>query len=161
MVANPFRRTRNDRLRRVGEDGVLSPSRRDEVFSSADSYSPDQHKHLQTFEKSNESRNIIHKELQQHYLFQSVTDLDLERMVACMKPASYVSGDVIIKEGDVGDCFYVMESGRVSATVEGKGEVCKYGSNGCFGELALVFNAPRAATLVACEDVQAWSLDIA
>lgn len=160
-VANPFRRTRNDRLRRTREDGIVSPTRREEVFSSAESYSPDQQKNLQTYEKREESKVIIRNELRQHYLFQSVSELDLERMVACMKPANYFPNDIIIQEGDVGECFYVMESGRVSASVEGKGEVCTYGPNGCFGELALVFNAPRAATLTACEDVAAWSLDIA
>lgn len=157
-IANPFRRTRNDRLRRTREEGVASPSRREQVFSSAESYSPDQQKHLQSFEKSAESKAIIRKELQQHYLFQSVAELDLERMVACMKPANYHANDIIIKEGDVGECFYVLESGRVSASVEGKGEVCVYGPNGCFGELALVFNAPRAATLIACDDSGTSSL---
>jgi cAMP-dependent protein kinase regulator len=46
------------------------------------------------------------------------------------------------------------------ASVFGVGEVAKYTSGGCFGELALIYNSPRAASVIAHETVHAWVLDL-
>lgn len=55
--------------------------------------------------------------------------------------------DVIIKQGDVGDFFYVLDTGATRIEVNGK-KVAEVGTGGSFGELALMYNAPRAATVV-------------
>ena len=67
-------------------------------------------------------------------------------LVGAMKPFEKKTGDVVIKEGDPGDYFYVVESGTYSAHVKGK-EVKKYASGTFFGELALAYNKPRAASV--------------
>lgn len=73
------------------------------------------------------------------------------------------AGDRIIKQGDIGDAFYLLESGSVNVFLEKQGEesrkVHSYGSGDAFGELALMYNAPRAATCVASEDCKLWALD--
>lgn len=73
------------------------------------------------------------------------------------------AGDRIIKQGDIGDEFYLLESGSVNVFLEKHGEearkVHSYGSGDAFGELALMYNAPRAATCVASEDCKLWALD--
>jgi cAMP-dependent protein kinase regulator len=73
------------------------------------------------------------------------------------------AGDRIIKQGDIGDEFYLLESGSVNVFLEKQGEesrkVHSYGSGDAFGELALMYNAPRAATCVASEDCKLWALD--
>ena len=73
------------------------------------------------------------------------------------------AGELIIKQGDIGDVFYLLESGSVNVFLEKRGEerkkVHSYGSGDAFGELALMYNAPRAATCIASEDCKLWSLD--
>jgi cAMP-dependent protein kinase regulator len=73
------------------------------------------------------------------------------------------AGELIIKQGAIGDVFYLLESGSVNVFVEKRGEESKrvysYGSGDAFGELALMYNAPRAATCIASEDCKLWSLD--
>lgn len=73
------------------------------------------------------------------------------------------AGEQIIKQGDIGDEFYLLESGSVNVFLEKQGEesrkVHSYGSGDAFGELALMYNAPRAATCVASEDCKLWTLD--
>lgn len=71
------------------------------------------------------------------------------------------SGDVIIRQHDEGDFFYIVELGKFEATQEGGTKVLKqYGPGGYFGELALLRNAPRAATVIClADDSMLWALD--
>ena len=73
-----------------------------------------------------------------------------------MQKVKFAAGDVIIKQGDEGDRFYVLESGTCDITVKGKGSVMKASRGVAFGELALLFNQPRAATVTAESDVVVW-----
>jgi cAMP-dependent protein kinase regulator len=74
------------------------------------------------------------------------------------------AGDTIIKEGDQGDCMYVLEQGTLNCTkiFAGKTEptfLKEYQPGEGFGELALLYNAPRAATITAKTDYTIWKLD--
>jgi cAMP-dependent protein kinase regulator len=74
------------------------------------------------------------------------------------------AGDTIIKEGDQGDCMYVLEQGTLNCTkiFSGKTEptfLKEYQPGEGFGELALLYNAPRAATITAKTDYTIWKLD--
>ena len=66
-------------------------------------------------------------------------------------------GDVIIKEGDPGDCFYILEEGTCEIYISDRkeGEI----NTGYFGDLSLMYNCPRAATVIAKTDCILWSLD--
>merc|ERR1719337_317460 len=66
---------------------------------------------------------------------------------------------LIIKQGDKGDNFYILDEGECDISIEGKGVVMTATKGIAFGELALLHNAPRAATVVAEEAVEAFELD--
>ena len=135
-------------------------NRRDEVFSNPDNFTPDSKFQLDYFAKSEESKTIIRRSLQQHYLFENLGKDDMEKMVNCMKSVIYQPNAIIINEGDVGDQFFLIESGEAIASVIGVGDVAKYGVGGCFGELALIYNSPRAASVIAKSIVKTWIIDI-
>ena len=70
----------------------------------------------------------------------------------------------IIKQGDLGDFWYVVDSGSFQALKKSDGEaeaakVKSYGVGDSFGELALMFNQRRAASVVAMEDSVVWAVD--
>ena len=65
----------------------------------------------------------------------------------------------MIRQGDVGDFFYVLDTGHCDIHVEGVGKVMDVGPGGSFGELALMYDAPRAATVTATEPSTTWALD--
>ena len=71
-----------------------------------------------------------------------------EHLAAELKPATYQPGDVIIQEGEPGDRFYLIESGRARATADGR-HLAELGPAGWFGEIALLRPAPRTATITA------------
>uniref|UniRef100_H3BC46 cAMP-dependent protein kinase type II-alpha regulatory subunit n=1 Tax=Latimeria chalumnae TaxID=7897 RepID=H3BC46_LATCH len=68
----------------------------------------------------------------------------------------------VIDQGDDGDNFYVIESGLFNIFVTRNGQqrlVGRYNNRGSFGELALMYNTPRAATIVATTEGSLWGLD--
>ena len=78
-------------------------------------------------------------------------------------PLTKQAGDDIIVQGDIGDVFYLIESGDVDVYVAKKGEesvkVHRYKPWDAFGELAIMYNAPRAATCRAASECKIWALD--
>jgi CRP-like cAMP-binding protein len=70
----------------------------------------------------------------------------------------------VIKQGENGDHFYVVQSGTLDIYVRGKdGENSKIGNSlgagSGFGELALMYNTPRAATIKTVTECVLWEID--
>lgn len=63
-------------------------------------------------------------------------------------PENHAAGETIFREGDKGDCMYVVKEGEVELHVHGK-VVEVVGVDGFFGEMALIEDEPRTATAVA------------
>ena len=82
----------------------------------------------------------------------------LEQVAGDLAEVSYADGEPIIREGEAGDRFYILASGRTSVTSGGetRGEL---GPGDSFGEIALVRNVPRTASVVAIGAVEAFALD--
>ena len=81
-----------------------------------------------------------------------------------LKVAYFNQGDYVIREGEIGDVFYIIEEGEAVATktVEpGKPavEVKKYLRGDYFGELALIRGEPRAANISAVTNLKLITLD--
>ena len=60
--------------------------------------------------------------------------------------------NIVFNQGDVGSWWYVIFRGSVTVDIAGKGTVCTLKEGEEFGKLALVNNAPRAATIITAED---------
>jgi predicted MFS family arabinose efflux permease len=90
-------------------------------------------------------------------IFSPLPRPSLERLASQLQPVVVAAGITVIRQGDPGDRFYVVESGRLRVTVDGAstGELSPGGS---FGEIALLRNVPRTATVVAKTDARLWAL---
>ena len=77
----------------------------------------------------------------------------LEQLAASASLMQATSGEPIIVEGDPGDAFYVIESGTVEVT-QGGTVVSRSGAGESFGEIALVRDVPRTATVRALGPVE-------
>ena len=72
------------------------------------------------------------------------------------------AGEKVIQEGDEGDVLYVVDRGQLdcSKIIGGESTYLKtYQPGEAFGELALLYNAPRAASIVAKTDSILYALD--
>jgi hypothetical protein len=82
----------------------------------------------------------------------------LEQVAGDLSEVSYADGEPIIREGEVGNRFYILASGRTSVTSAGE-ERPELGPGDSFGEIALVRNVPRTASVVAIGPVDVFALD--
>eukprot|EP00736_Rhodelphis_marinus_P000174 Rmarinus@m.19539 len=115
-------------------------------------------KSMKSVPKSDDSRRAIEASMKEHFLFAGMKTEYLHRAVDVMFPVDVQSGDVVIKQGDKGDNFYVVESGSFEVLVDGN-QVLTYDNKGSFGDLALMYNAPRAATVRALTEAKLWAID--
>ena len=134
---------------------------------SAESMDPtkmkEQMKNLTVIEKSpeiySELMNVVAKSTM-------LKMLDEEQKNSIVKafagPIDKPAGENIIVQGENGETFYLLQSGSVDVYIK-KGDdeikVHSYKPGDSFGELAIMYNAPRAATCRASEDCVIWSLD--
>jgi CRP-like cAMP-binding protein len=77
----------------------------------------------------------------------------LERLARGVRTATISSGSTVITEGEHGEDFYVIASGRAAVTMGGE-HVRDLGPGDFFGELALLRDVPRTATVQATTDLE-------
>ena len=113
-------------------------------------------------EKTQEQIQRIKSMIIHSFIFGNLESKDMEIVINAMEEKKYKSGDIIIKQGENGDILYCIEEGECECYKKIENEeklVKKYQSGDSFGELALLYNSPRAATVKAITDVITWCLD--
>jgi len=80
-----------------------------------------------------------------------------ELLTTELRPQEFESGSVVMREGDPGEEFHVIASGSASVTVRGEPRP-PLGSGDCFGEIALLRDIPRTATIIAAEPLHTYAL---
>ncbi len=113
---------------------------------------------FQNIPKSEESKAIISDALGDHFLFNGLSPEAKEQLINAMAKANCVTGTQIIKQGKKGDLFFVLESGTVDVIVDKK-RVGEIKAPAAFGELALMYQSPRAATILSTTDCVLWKVD--
>lgn len=103
----------------------------------------------------------ISSAIEGNILFTSLGAGEVKEMINAMEPVEFPKGHVVIQQGDIGNAFYAVESGTFDIMIGDKC-VAKFGEgtpNMSFGELALLYNSPRAATVVATSPCKLWTVD--
>lgn len=101
-----------------------------------------------------------HLELvRKHHLFDGLSDRDIERLNLGSVKRSVKAGEVLIREGERGEDLYIIESGTVEVVRRGgwgdrEHRIATLSAGETFGELALLDNGPRSATVRAIEDCE-------
>jgi MFS family permease len=91
-------------------------------------------------------------------IFAPLDAATLEGLARCLDPLEVAAGAPVVQEGEPGDLFYVVADGELDVTVGGE-QVGLLGRGDCFGEIALLRNVPRTATVTARTDVLLDALD--
>lgn len=107
-------------------------------------------------EKNKKSTALIKSAIMNSWnLMKELEFTQMNAIVQYMYPRSWNTGTLIIKQGEEGECMYVIEEGEVEVIRGGKSiSVLKCGQ--IFGELALIYNCTRTATIKAKTDCKLW-----
>jgi cAMP-dependent protein kinase regulator len=104
---------------------------------------------------SSQKKKERHLQLLESVPVLATMDIDeLHKICDAIKEQHFADGELIVKEGDLGDTFFIVESGTAAA------QNITYGPGDYFGELSLIRNEPRVSSIVAYNgDVTVLSLD--
>ena len=102
--------------------------------------------------------------IEKAFMFSGLDDAEKKIVVDAMAEHNAITGEVVIKEGDEGDSLYVVGSGTLTCSKVFKGQSAPtklkvYQPGEAFGELALLYNAPRAATITSDGECVLYALD--
>lgn len=126
------------------------------------------------FEKSADAQAKIRDALQSNEKMATLgigrfNDAQMDEMVMAFEQKTIVMDQDVITQGEEGDCLYIIDEGNVDIFVARPGDdgklgvaskVANWGPGALFGELALMYDAPRAATVkCASESARVWSID--
>lgn len=125
--------------------------------------------------KSETVKKIIYDAIKDNILFRACSEEELLSLVDAFESADFNEGDVVIKQGDDGEHFYVVEEGTLDISLIRGGSNDPLSTNkhsnrevqigvpyvpgSAFGELALMYGSPRAATIRAKEQCKLWCID--
>ena len=114
--------------------------------------------------KSDQVRCFLIQSVSKNVLFKNLDEKQIHSIVDDMFRLEIPAETVVIRQGDTGDYFYAVESGLFDIFVS-RGGAPPVNVNDpkvpgkCFGELALLYNAPRNATVVAKETSVLWAVE--
>ncbi|CAN0495965.1 unnamed protein product, partial [Ectocarpus sp. 8 AP-2014] len=116
--------------------------------------------------KSAEERACILQAIKTNFLFEHTTDKQNKVLVDAMRKRKVKAGEWVIRQGDKGDCFFIIDKGtfevRVNPNPGTTGVITDEkdaGDKPCFGHLALMYSKPRSASVFAKTNGSLWELD--
>ncbi|XXH03805.1 choline phosphate cytidylyltransferase [Hypoxylon texense] len=125
-----------------------------------------------SYPKTPEQLERLKKAIEGNFLFSHLDDEQNAQILGALQEKPIPAKDIkVITQGDAGDYFYIVEKGSFDVYVNDAGalqpgpggmgnKVGAIQAGGSFGELALMYNAPRAATVISSEpSCTLWALD--
>jgi CRP-like cAMP-binding protein len=100
---------------------------------------------------------IATERLQAVPLFSELGRKDLKSLASTMRERTYRAGETVTDEGEGGIGFFVIDTGEAEVSVEGHTRAV-LGPGDHFGEIALLADAPRTATITATTDLHCFGL---
>ncbi|KAF8767214.1 cGMP-dependent protein kinase like protein [Argiope bruennichi] len=110
------------------------------------------------YPKSERSKELIQRAILENDFMKNLETVQIREITDCMYPVEYGQDSVIIKEGDIGSVVFVMEEGKIEVS-KGNRSLCTLGPGKVFGELAILYNCTRTATVTALSDCRLWAIE--
>ena len=95
--------------------------------------------------------------LQRVPLFADLEKRDLTQIASSFKAREYAAGDTLATEGEGGVGFFLIESGEATVSVRGR-EIARLKAGDSFGEVALIDDGARTATVTADTDMVCYGM---
>jgi CRP-like cAMP-binding protein len=92
-------------------------------------------------------------------LFDQIPGEDLVPVALVAQEVHFSAGETMIRQGEPGDCLYIIVDGEASIVIRGVGQVAVRQARNSLGEMGLLSRQPRSADCVAVTDVTALRID--
>jgi CRP-like cAMP-binding protein len=92
-------------------------------------------------------------------MFGPLSPVTVDALARALVRVEITTGEVVVREGDESDRFYVIESGRVHVTADDGHLLREEGPGDYFGEIGLLRDVARTATITAAEDTVLLALE--
>lgn len=109
--------------------------------------------------KSGKSKDLIRQGLKENDFLNNLDQSQVRELIDVMFQKEFKKGEYIIREGEPGQNLYIIEEGRCEVTKDGKMINDQMGSPTAFGELAILYNCTRTATVRAATSAKLWAID--
>ncbi|KAI9030036.1 cAMP dependent protein kinase regulatory subunit [Phycomyces nitens] len=110
--------------------------------------------------KTSSQKEQIQAAIRNNFLFRNLDENQHLDIINAMSEKQVYPNEVVIQQGAIGDYFYIVSSGQLDCYINSdQQKVTTYGPGGSFGELALMYDSPRAATIVSVASGILWALD--
>lgn len=135
-----------------------APGRRQAV--SAEVFDPAEAENCEkiVIPKDDRTRVTLENSMGKNILFRYLDTEEKREIFDAMFPVDKTPGETIIEQGEDGDNFYVIDNGEVDIFVNNE-YMTTITDGGSFGELALIYGTPRAATVRSKTPVKLWAID--
>lgn len=113
-------------------------------------------------EKEKSDFDFIVDILKKHFIFCFLDKSQLYHIVSEMFYCTTPANEFVFQQGSPGKSFFLLQEGRVQVIIEGQKESCEpkiLQRGDYFGDLALLYNAPRSAGILCLEDTMMWAID--
>ncbi|XP_050520049.1 cGMP-dependent protein kinase, isozyme 1-like isoform X2 [Daktulosphaira vitifoliae] len=108
--------------------------------------------------KSINSKHLIKEALCKNPFLKNLNTAQMSEIVDVMYPKDFDAGSYIIKKGEPGCCLYVADEGKFDVIQSGRVVDCIWPGE-VFGELAILYNCPRTASIRTTQDAKVWILE--
>ncbi|XP_019635298.1 PREDICTED: cGMP-dependent protein kinase 2-like isoform X2 [Branchiostoma belcheri] len=115
-------------------------------------------KDLPRVPKDQSVKQMLKEAIQQNDFMKNLDPIQMSEIVDCMDFQMFQSGQKVIQEGEAGQQLFVAEVGELKVT-KGGNDLGNMGPKTLFGELALLYNCSRTATVKAVTESKLWAID--
>eukprot|EP00929_Paragymnodinium_shiwhaense_P065667 TRINITY_DN328_c1_g1_i1.p1 TRINITY_DN328_c1_g1~~TRINITY_DN328_c1_g1_i1.p1 ORF type:complete len:894 (-),score=239.89 TRINITY_DN328_c1_g1_i1:195-2876(-) len=105
-----------------------------------------------------ETRSFLSGIMQKHFLFGQIPKGDYETIFSALKLQEFAVEEVVFRQGDMGESCYFIKQGKFNVNIDGR-DLKQMGVSDTFGELALLYQMPRTATISCTEKSLCYVMD--
>ncbi|KAF8562160.1 hypothetical protein P879_05774 [Paragonimus westermani] len=113
---------------------------------------------LKRHPKPTDVRKFIKQAIMENEFLNHLAQDQLNNLIDCMYPIAHKAGETLIAEGELGNMVYVLFDGRLEISKDGK-KLREIEKCTVLGELAILYNCKRTATVKAVTPCQLWAID--
>ena len=107
--------------------------------------------------KTEADTTLIKSALKKHFIFSNLTDLQIDSLIEEMQLCVYPGQAIVFEQNSNGENFFIIARGKVEVVINLK-VVSVLSSGQSFGEVALLHDTPRTATIITLQETNLWAL---